>query len=302
MCVCVCRARARTHIHTHAHTQACTHGVRMCIVCCEYSTYTFCISACIFYIVSALYGDSVGPGGFHYISYIYLITPIQHGLINPIGYFCMEYALQKSTHNNPQSSVSWKALLYKTLWNLMINPIFNMTVLGIAINLIMSKVIHGDDNNYDPDDNLKKWMKQFLTLLGNAYYASALIYLGISMYGKLNRLTVVLVLKLLLLCFVKLLVTHNTLVEYYQLFHYRILTPLVWQLVLEALGLGKQITTYGFILGTLPASPSVFVYATLFRCGIDLVSIRTGTDNNFAILIQYILECTHCFMKDNLPN
>jgi len=160
------------------------------------------------YTVSALYGDSVGPDGFHYISYIYLITPIQHGLINPIGYFCMEYALQKATHTNPQQSpISWRTLLYKTSWNLIINPIFNMTVLGIMINLIVSKAIHGGDSNYDPEDNLKKWMKQFLTLLGNAYYATSLLYLGISMYGKIKSLNVVLLLKLLLLCFVKLLVT-----------------------------------------------------------------------------------------------
>jgi len=157
------------------------------------------------YVVSALYGDSVGPDGFHYISYIYLITPIQHGLINPVAYFCMEYVLQKTTHNNAQkSSVSWKTLLYKTSWNLIINPIFNMTVLGIVINLIVSKVIHGGDSNYDSEDNLKKWMKQFLTLLGDAYYATALLYLGISMYGKMKSVNLVLMLKLLLLCFVKL--------------------------------------------------------------------------------------------------
>ena len=82
-----------------------------------------------------------------------------------------------------------------------------MTVLGIMINLIVSKAIHGGDSNYDPEDNLKKWMKQFLTLLGSAYYATALLYLGISMYGKMKSLNVVLMLKLLLLCFVKLLVT-----------------------------------------------------------------------------------------------
>ena len=158
------------------------------------------------YTVTAIYGDSVGPDGFDYISYIYLVSPIQLMILDPIAFFCMEYALQKSTHNNPQSSVSWKALLFKTLWNLIINPIFNMTVLGITINLIVSKAIHGGDNNYDSDDNLKKWMKQFLTLLGKAFDASALLYLGISMCGKLKNFNGILILKSLLLCFVKLLV------------------------------------------------------------------------------------------------
>jgi len=155
--------------------------------------------------VSALYGDSVGPDGFQYLSYVYLIAPIQLGLLNPIGFFCLEYAHQKVTHNNPQqSSVSWKTLLYKTSWNLIINPIFNMTVLGILINLIVSKVIHGGDSNYDSEDNLKKWMKQFLTLLGDAFDASALLYLGISTSGKLKGFSGMLVLKSLLLCLVKM--------------------------------------------------------------------------------------------------
>jgi len=157
--------------------------------------------------VSAIYGDSVGPGGFDYISYIYLITPIQLVILDPIGFFCLEYAHQKATHNNAQqSSVSWKTLLYKTSWNLIINPIFNMTVLGIAINLIVSKVIHGGDSNYDSKDNLKKWIKQFLTLLGDAFNASALLYLGMNTSGKLKTFNLVLMLKSLLLCFIKLLV------------------------------------------------------------------------------------------------
>ena len=171
-------------------------GVSVCV-------YVFCF----FYLhsVSAIYGDSVGPDGFQYMSYIYLIVPIQLGILNLIGFFCLEYSLQKNTHTNPQqSSISWRTLLYKTSWNLIINPIFNMTILGIMINLIVSKAIHGGDSNYDPEDNLKKWMKQFLTLVGNAYNACALLYIGINMNGKLKNFNGMLVLKSLLLCIVKM--------------------------------------------------------------------------------------------------
>ena len=172
---------------------------------------TYIISFCT-HAVSALYGDSVGPDGFNYISYIFLITPLQNAILNPIGIFCMEYALQKATHKGRHLSVSWKTLLCKTVWNVIVNPIFNMTMLGIVINVVVSKAIHGNDSDYNSEDNLKKWMKQFLALLGSAYYALALIYIGICMCGKMKSLNVVITLKILLLCFVKLSV--NTFIQY----------------------------------------------------------------------------------------
>lgn len=54
---------------------------------------------------------------------------------------------------------------------------------------------------------------------------------------------------------------------------YRILLPLISQLIMEALGLDKDITTFGFVFGTFPTAPSVFVFASLFKCGVSLVSI-----------------------------
>ncbi|XP_065897494.1 lysosomal cholesterol signaling protein-like isoform X2 [Dysidea avara] len=205
-------------------------------------------------ILSALYGNSVGPGGFHYLSYIYLIAPIQVGLLNPIGFFCMEYALQKSKNKETNSSVSIRALLFKTFWGLISNPIINMTLLGIAINVVMSKMVHGGDSDYESSHNLKDWMKQFLTLLGDAYSACALLYLGICMVGKLNDFNGLLVLKSSLLCATKM-----------------ILMPLITELILEGLGLDREISTFGFVFGTFPTAPSVFVFAALFHCGTNLV-------------------------------
>ena len=155
--------------------------------------------------MNALYGDNVGPGGFYYKSYIYLIAPIQVGLLNPIGFFCMEYALQKSKNKGSRSGISIKTLLTKTLWGLITNPIVNMTLLGLIINLIISKAIHEGDSDYNPSNNLKSWIEDFLTLLGNAYSACALLYLGICMVGKLKDFNGLLVLKSLLLCCAKML-------------------------------------------------------------------------------------------------
>ena len=160
----------------------------------------------IFCVVNALYGDSVGPDGFYYQSYIYLIAPIQVALLNPIGFFCMEYSLQKAKNARSKSAVSFRTMLTKTLWNLIINPVVNMTILGLLINLIVSKAMHGDDSDYDTNRNLKDWIKKFLTLLGNAYNACALLYLGICMVGKLKDFNGLLVLKSVLLCSAKMLV------------------------------------------------------------------------------------------------
>ena len=115
----------------------------------------------------------------------------------------MEYSLQKS---KSKSEISIKVLLTKTLWNLIINPVVNMTILGLVINLLISKAVHGGDSDYNSNNNLKDWIKQFLILLGNAYDACALLYLGISMVGKLKDFNGILVLKSLLLCSAKLLV------------------------------------------------------------------------------------------------
>ena len=133
-----------------------------------------------------------------------MVAPIQVALLNPIGFFCMEYTLQKAKNVRSRSSVSIRALLTKTIWNLIINPVINMTVLGLIINLIVSQGIHGGDSDYDTNSNLKDWIKKFLTLLGNAYNACALLYLGICMVGKLKDFNGLLVLKSVLLCSAKM--------------------------------------------------------------------------------------------------
>lgn len=53
---------------------------------------------------------------------------------------------------------------------------------------------------------------------------------------------------------------------------YRILLPLISQLIMDALGLQRDISTFGFVFGTFPTAPSVFVFASLFKCGVSLVS------------------------------
>ena len=47
--------------------------------------------------------------------------------------------------------------------------------------------------------------------------------------------------------------------------------PLITELILEGLGLDREISTFGFVFGTFPTAPSVFVFAALFHCGTNVV-------------------------------
>ena len=57
---------------------------------------------------------------------------------------------------------------------------------------------------------------------------------------------------------------------------HRILLPLITLLIMDALGLERDISTFGFVFGTFPTAPSVFVFASLFKCGVSLVSSTVG--------------------------
>ena len=59
---------------------------------------------------------------------------------------------------------------------------------------------------------------------------------------------------------------------------------------MEALGLHREISTFGFVFGTFPTAPSVFVFATLFQCAASLVSL-TNANNNEPLLGTYICVC-----------
>ena len=65
------------------------------------------------------------------------------------------------------------------------------------------------------------------------------------------------------------------------LIFYRIMMPLITQLLLEALGLNREISTFGFVYGTFPTAPSVFVFSALFQCGINLVCTHIYHYNYF---------------------
>lgn len=131
-----------------------------------------------FHSVQALYGSSSGSlGNFNYVSYIYLLAPISLVIINPIGFFMMEYHKQSSRQTichlfHCVQTVASSALrdrdcstetvfslnvlplsyllsrekvtlrhapfiVLRTLRGVLLNPIIFMTALGILVNVIV---------------------------------------------------------------------------------------------------------------------------------------------------------------------
>ena len=63
--------------------------------------------------------------------------------------------------------------------------------------------------------------------------------------------------------------------------------PLITQLILEAFGLDKEISTFGFVFGTFPTAPSVFVFAALFHCGTNVVRSATYDHSMYILYRAY---------------
>jgi len=74
--------------------------------------------------------------------------------------------------------------------------------------------------------------------------------------------------------------------------------PLITKLVLEALGLHREISTFGFVYGTFPTAPSVFVFAALFHCGTTLVCcVMCMYFNKYIILYVVQLGVSAVFVQ-----
>ena len=196
---------------------------------------------CILFAVDALYGDSHPE----YSAYLYLMAPISLAILNPIGFVLLEIQKRRiATLENP----SRLSLIWSVIKGVALNPILFMTVLGIVGNLVFSHQI-------------PKLLSSILEVLGNAFSASALFLLGLMMVGKVHTLKgAALVIPGILIC-IKLLVL-----------------PLVIResvILLEA-GVNetdtRDLSTYGFLYGTIPTAPALFIFTLRYNLDIDLIA------------------------------
>uniref|UniRef100_A0A4Y0BIG8 DEP domain-containing protein n=1 Tax=Anopheles funestus TaxID=62324 RepID=A0A4Y0BIG8_ANOFN len=219
-------------------------------------------------IVSALY-SKIHP---EYASYIYLLAPISLAILNPIGYVLMEISKikDKNAENNASTNEDtnpppttcpelaaqnrrkiWKGkalVVIKTVESIFFNPILLMTLLGVIGGQIFP-------------NGLPVYLSSVLRSLGNSFSATALFLLGLRMVGKASTLQGPGLILPGILILVKLLVF-----------------PLVTRQTVNIMNAGANfsettdLSTFGFLYGTFPAAPGVFVIASQYNRDVDLIA------------------------------
>ncbi|KAL5964095.1 hypothetical protein TSMEX_008169, partial [Taenia solium] len=120
-------------------------------------------------------------------AYIYLFAPAQLVILNPLGYFALEWhkakeraavdsviALRSSTSSQTTFALACKRML-SVMRRVMLNPLFFMTLIGVIFNFILKHKLPGI-------------LEGFFKDLGASFSATALFYLGISMVGRIKRI------------------------------------------------------------------------------------------------------------------
>ncbi|XP_015437374.1 PREDICTED: integral membrane protein GPR155 [Dufourea novaeangliae] len=190
-------------------------------------------------MIDALYGKTHPE----YAAYLYLMAPISLAILNPVGFVLLEIGKRRNENHR-----SYKNMVCSIMKGIALNPVLFMTVLGIVGNLVFSHVIPCA-------------LATVLDVFGNAFSASALFLLGLMMVGKVHKLKgTALVIPGILIC-VKLLVL-----------------PLVIRESIILLNAGENITdtqdlsTYGFLYGTIPTAPALFIFTLRYNLEIDLIA------------------------------
>jgi len=216
-------------------------------------------------VLQAIYGTSHPK----YPMYLYLIAPVSLVILNPIGFVFMEIGKNRSEvasdstlQNQPRSK--W-LLAVKVFLSIAKNPIIFMTVFGIVGNLLF----HG---------SMPAILHSFLSTLGSAFSASALFLLGLRMVGQTSESSrKPSIITPLVLVVVKSLVL-----------------PLVTREVISQLDVGPtandtlDLSNYGFLYGTIPTAPSVFVYALNYGISPDVIASTITASTFTAAPLMYV--------------
>ena len=89
----------------------------------------------------------------------------------------------------------------------MLNPVMFMTALGVIYNVVVHfGIFRGKESS---ERNIPHWLGGFLSTLGGAYAACALLQIGIFMVGKLKKITGMLIIISSLLIFAKTYVCYK---------------------------------------------------------------------------------------------
>ncbi|VVC29895.1 Hypothetical protein CINCED_3A002443 [Cinara cedri] len=183
----------------------------------------------------------------YFVSYLYLVAPINLIILNPFGFAMMELGKEYDRHETTRRS----ALMGRISRNIICNPMVFMTALGLITNIVF---------NHNPP----KFITTFLGTFGNAFTATALFLLGLRMVGNVNKLRGEALILPLLLIAAKLLVLPLVIRETTSIF----LTKFGTVNADENLAFSM----FGFLYGMIPSAPAVFVYASAYNLEMDLIA------------------------------
>ncbi|XP_067118557.1 lysosomal cholesterol signaling protein-like [Centruroides vittatus] len=179
-----------------------------------------------------------------YSQYLYLIAPMQLALLNPFAYILMNIQQTKESDQNNKVQSCW----FKAYFGFAANPIIVMTFLGIFGNILFHH-------------KLPLIISQLLDVFGTAYPACALFLLGHNIVGTFKLLKGITFIVPILLISAKIL----------------ILPLLIRELVIHLANDGtteenKDLSNFGFLYGTFPTAPTVFIFATQYEMSTEIVA------------------------------
>jgi predicted permease len=199
------------------------------------------MTAC--FSVNALYGSSHPE----YSAYLYLMAPISLVALNPIGFIFLEVAKRRQGGENDVENINI-SMFKDIVKGIALNPVLLMTFLGILGNVVFSH-------------NLPSVIQVVLEVFGNAFSATALFLLGLMMVGKIHKLKGAALVIPGILILIKLIVL-----------------PLIIRESVIFLSPGSNdndtsdLSTFGFLYGTIPTAPALFIFTLRYNIDIDLIA------------------------------
>ncbi|XP_078572061.1 lysosomal cholesterol signaling protein-like isoform X2 [Branchiostoma floridae x Branchiostoma japonicum] len=191
-------------------------------------------------IVKAIYSSSRPE----FLSYIYLLAPISVAILNPLGFILME--VQRNIDSREAKSRCRSVL--QVIKGVILNPIIFMVIIGIA-------------GNFAFHETVPPVLSGILNVLGESFSATALFYLGLSMVGKISQQARFAFIVPAILVAVKTL-----------------LLPFVARELVVGLQIGgndtnmtEEFRNYGFLYGTFPVAPSVFIFASNYGLATEVI-------------------------------
>ncbi|VUZ43171.1 unnamed protein product [Hymenolepis diminuta] len=192
--------------------------------------------------------------------YIYLFAPTQLVLLNPFGYFALEWhrtreklalssvLTQQTLQPSQRSSITTFRKIFKVARFVASNPLFFMTVLGVIFNFILKHKL--------PD-----MLHGFFSDLGASFNATALFYLGFSMVGKVKRIAKRGIYILVFILIAKVILSP---------FITREVTKLLTAHQPRNISLAKS--NFAFLYAAAPTAPPVFLFASKFGVIPEVIS------------------------------